>query len=64
MRASLTLHASTQLSKVAEEAENLRRDLLTVADHPRAAVDIAVKTDRTTVELIATCYLEPQENTL
>jgi hypothetical protein len=63
MRTSLPLHAETPLSKIAEEAETLRRDLLTVDDHPRAAVDIAVKTDRRTVELIATCYLEPQEHT-
>jgi hypothetical protein len=64
MRASLLLHAETPLSKIVEEAETLRRDLLMVAGHPCAAVDIAVKTDRHTVKLTATCYLEPQENTL
>lgn len=60
MIARLLLHADTPLHQVAREAANLRFDLLLVASHPRAGVDIAVKLRGNALELIGTCYLEPE----
>lgn len=60
MIARLLLSANTPLRQVEREANYLRSDLLMVANHPRAAVDIAVKLRGNVLELIGTCYLEPE----
>jgi hypothetical protein len=57
MRASLLLHASTPLRVVERGANNLRHDMLTVADHPSCEVDVDVKLRGNALELIGTCYL-------